>query len=80
MKAVVEALRAEGSPDCSAKLFKTIRTGERKEVVIYRFSGLRIGDIEVTAYFAEKQTIDFMTLSCRSEKVCDAALPRIEER
>jgi hypothetical protein len=77
--AVVEALRAQGNPDYSAKLLKTIRTSDGKEGVIYRFSGAKTGDIEATVYFLEKRTIDFVTLSCRSEKVFESALPAFEQ-
>ena len=77
--AAVEALRAQGNPDYSAKLLKTIRTSDDKEGVIYRFSGAKTGDIEATVYFLEKRTIDFVTLSCRSEKVFESALPAFEQ-
>ena len=77
--AAVEALRGQGNPDYSAKLLKTIQTSEGKEGVIYRCSGARTGDIEATVYFLEKRTIDFVTLSCRSEKVFESALPAFEQ-
>lgn len=79
VKAAVEALRARGNPDYSAKLFKTIRTSDGKEGVVYRFSGAKTGDIEATVYFLEKRTIDFVTLSCRSEKVFETSLPAFEQ-
>jgi len=79
VQAAVDALRVQGNPDYSAKFFKTIKTEHGKEGIIYRCSGSKTGDIEATAYFKEKQTIDFVTLSCRSEKVFDAALPAFEE-
>lgn len=75
VKSVVEAVRAQGNPGYNAKLLKTVRTSDGKEGVIYRFSGTKTGDIEATAYFVEKKTIDFMTLSCRSEKVFESSLP-----
>jgi len=75
----VYALRAQGNPDYSAKFLKTLKTDDGKEAVIYCFRGSKTGDIEATAYFMEKRTIDFVTLSCRSEKVFDASLPAFEQ-
>jgi len=74
VKAVVGALRSGGNPRCVAKPLQTIRTGNGQEGVIYRFDGLKSGDVEATAYFPEKRTLDFITLSCRSEKAFDASL------
>ena len=79
VQAAVDALRAQGNPDYSAKFLKIIKSDDGKQGMIYRFSGFKTGDIEATAYFKEKQTIDFVTLSCRSEKVFDAALPSFEQ-
>jgi hypothetical protein len=79
VQAAVATLRVQGNPDYTAKLLKHIRTGDGREGVIYRFSGSKSGDIEATAYFMEKRTIDFVTLSCRSEKVFDASLPNFEQ-
>jgi hypothetical protein len=79
VKAAVEALRAQGNRDYSAKLLKTIRTSDGKEGMVYRFSGAKTGDIEATVYFVEKRTIDFVTLSCRSEKIFESALPAFEQ-
>jgi hypothetical protein len=79
VKAAVEALRAQGNPEYRAKFLKTIRTSDGKEGMVYRFSGTKTGDIEATVYFVEKRTIDFVTLSCRSEKVFDSALPALEK-
>jgi len=78
-QAAVEALRAQGNPDYSAKFLKIIKTDDGKEGVIYLCRGSKTGDIEATAYFMEKRTIDFVTLSCRSEKVFDASLPAFEQ-
>ena len=75
----MDALRAQGNPDYSAKFFKTIKIQDGREGAIYRCSGSKTGDIEATAYFNEKRTIDFVTLSCRSEKVFDTALPAFEQ-
>ena len=79
VQAAVETLRAQGNPDYSAKFLKTIKTEGGKEGVIYRCRGSKTGDIEATAYFMEKRTIDFVTLSCRSEKVFAASLPAFEQ-
>jgi hypothetical protein len=79
VNAVVETLRAKGNPAYSAKLFKTIRTSNGKEGVIYRFSGAKTGDLEATVYFVEKRTIDFVTLSCRSQTVFESSLPAFEQ-
>ena len=79
VQAAVAALRAQGNPDYNATFFKTIKTEDGKGGVLYRSSGSKTGDIEVTAYFMEKRTIDFVTLSCRSEKVFDAALQAFEQ-
>ena len=77
--AAVDALRAQGNPDYNAKFLKTIKSDDGKEGMIYRFSGSKTGDIEATAYFLEKRTIDFVTLSCRSEKVFEASLSAFEQ-
>jgi len=79
VRAAVDALRAQGNPEYSAKFFKTIKTEDGREGAIYRCSGSKTGDIEATAYFKERRTIDFVTLSCRSQKVFDAALPAFEQ-
>lgn len=79
VQAAVEALRAQGNPGYSAKFLKTIRTEDGKEGTVYQCNGSKTGDIEATAYFMEKRTIDFVTLSCRSEKVYEAALPAFEQ-
>ncbi len=78
VQAAVEALRAQGNPDYSAKFLKTIKTNDGKEGMVYRCRGSKTGDIEATAYFMEKRTIDFVTLSCRSEKIFDASFPAFE--
>jgi hypothetical protein len=78
VQAAVEALRAQGNPDYSAKFLKTIKTNDGKEGMLYRCRGSKTGDIEATAYFMEKRTIDFVTLSCRSEKIFDASFPAFE--
>jgi len=75
VKAAVQALRAQGNPDYSAKLLKTIRTSDGKEGAVYRFSGAKTGDIEATVYFVEKRTIDFVTLSCRSKRSLNHPCP-----
>ena len=75
----VETLRAQGNPDYSSKFLKKIRTSDGIEGMIYRFSGAKTGDIEATVYFVEKRTIDLVTLSCRSEKVFESALPAFEQ-
>ncbi len=77
--AAVDALRAQGNPDYNAKFLKAIKSDDGKEGMIYRFSGSKTGDIEATAYFPEKRTIDFVTLSCRSEKVFEASLSAFEQ-
>jgi len=79
VKVAVETLRAQGNSGYSAKLLKTIQTYDGKEGLVYRFSGAKTGDIEATVYFVEKRTIDFVTLSCRSEKVFESALPAFEQ-
>jgi len=79
VKVAVETLRAQGNSGYSAKLLKTIQTSDGKEGLVYRFSGAKTGDIEATVYFVEKRTIDFVTLSCRSEKVFESALPAFEQ-
>ena len=55
------------------------KSDDGKEGMIYRFSGSKTGDMEATAYFLEKRTIDFVTLSCRSEKVFEASLSAFEQ-
>jgi hypothetical protein len=75
----VDALRSKGNPGYNAKFLKTIKTGDGKEGAVYRCVGSKTGDIEATVYFMEKRTIDFMTLSCRSEKVFESALPSFEQ-
>ena len=79
VQAAVDALRAKENPDYTAKFLKTIKTDDGKEGVIYRYRGSKTGDIEATAYFMERRTIDFVTLSCRSEKIFEASLPSFEQ-
>jgi hypothetical protein len=79
VKFLTETFHNEGFPKYQGEYIKTIRTDSGKDAVIYHFTGDKWGDFEATAYFLEEKTIDFITLSARSDKEFQSALPAFEE-
>jgi hypothetical protein len=76
---LTETFHHEGFPKYQGEYIRTMRTDSGKEAVIYHFTGDKWGDYEATAYFLEGRTIDFVTLSARSEKEFRGALPAFEK-
>jgi hypothetical protein len=79
VKFLTETFHNEGFTKYQGEYVKTIRTDAGKDAVIYHFTGDKWGDYEATAYFLEGKTIDFVTLSARSEKDFRDSLPAFEK-
>ena len=70
----IRNLRANGSPNASAKYVNTLTTQDASKAKVYYYSGDKFGNLEATAYIQAKGSIHFLTLSTRDRESFQRAL------
>ena len=67
------------SPDIKAQRVGTAKAATGAVAEIYRFTGDKLGNSELVAYFNEKRTINFFVMSSRDAKDLDRSRKALEE-
>jgi hypothetical protein len=78
VKATVKTYRAGGNPFAQSDFQRSMITQDGSQAKIYYYSGLQSGTLYASAYLLGKNSINFITLSARTQKDFKASIPAFD--
>ncbi len=78
-KSRIKDYRDNGSPNYTGELIKVVKSDHGETARIYHFKNDQWGNIEAVAYFEQRKTINYVTMSSRDASAFANALSAFDE-
>ena len=75
----IKDYRENGSPNYTGELVKVVKSDHGETARIYHFKNDQWGNIEAVAYFEQRKTINYVTMSSRDARAFTNALSAFDE-